>query len=70
MMFDIKRAINIGMALYGVSHAQLAEQSGIGVSALSNLKNKGNPTLSTITKLSSSFGVPLSVFIGWGEHGQ
>lgn len=69
-MFDIKRAINIGMALYNLSHGELSQRSGITASALSNLKGKGNPTLQTMQKLSETFGVPLSVFIGWGEYGQ
>ena len=69
-MFNLKQAIEIGLTMNDARNQDLADAAGMSQAALSNLKSRGNPTLTTLNLLAGSFGVNLSQFIKWGEYGK
>ena len=69
-MFNLKQAIEIGLTMNDARSQDLADAAGMSQAALSNLKARGNPTLTSLYLLAGSFGVNLSHFIMWGEYGK
>ena len=69
-MFNLKQAIEIGLTMNDARNQDLADAAGMSQAALSNLKSRGNPTLTTLNLLAGSLGVNLSQFIKWGEYGK
>ena len=66
-MFDLKKAVKRLAAERDWTQQEVAYHAGITQSHLSLTMKKQNPTLTTLTRLSHAFGLPLSEFILEGE---
>ena len=66
-MFNLKKAVKRLAAEHDWTQHEIAYHAGITQSHLSLTIKKQNPTLTTLTKLSNAFGLPLSEFILEGE---
>lgn len=65
---DVGKSIRIGLAKKGWTNGQLAELLGCNSqSQITRIKQTGQVTTETLTKLANAFGVQVSEFIKWGE---
>ena len=64
---DVGKSIRIGLADKGWTQGRLCEEIGCNHSQITRIKQTGQVTTETLTKLANAFGVQVSEFIKWGE---
>ena len=65
---DLKRSINISLAIAGINQQQLADKMGVAPSSISAMVQRGTCHTDTITKMAEVFNIRSSEFIARGEE--
>lgn len=66
---NLKRSLNMALAMSDMNQNDLAAKIKVTTTWLSMLKNQTSCTTDTLEKLSSAFGMSVSEFVALGEDG-